>query len=428
MGRLLRIGVLFAFILSACTFAGEFTVFGKLKDRKSPFFNPGEKMVFELKVLEDGKPVSGYPVKWERTGDDGKKEKGEFVSAEEGNIIEALTDQPGFVRIYAVVYDKDGKTALTFKDNKGRTQKVFFDGGAGVEPEKLQSIAEPADFDAFWEKQKKKLAAVEMKVLEKKQVAADEKGVVYDVKVSCAGSMPVSGYLMMPLKAKEKSLKAMVTFRGYGVTGSNYNIKSGYGRIVFAINAHGFLNGQPKEYYENLKKTTLKSYGFDVKENSDPETTYFNGMYLRVMRALEFVKSLPEWNGKDLEANGGSQGGMQSLAAAGLDKDVNTCYAWSPWCCDLGRTELKRLVGGWYIKYTPALLYYDPVNLVKRANPECSLSIVSNLGDYVCPPSGVWIAYNNFPGPKKMEVRQGCEHGYRMPNYPKYFFSGNQKK
>ncbi|MDA3923365.1 MAG: acetylxylan esterase [Kiritimatiellae bacterium] len=120
--------------------------------------------------------------------------------------------------------------------------------------------------------------------------------------------------------------------------------------------------------------------------------------------------------------------GYQSLCAAGLDKDVTSCYAWSPWCCDFGRTEKGRIVGGWYIKYSPALNYFDPVNLVKHANPKCNLFIISNLGDYVCPPSGVWIAYNNFAGPKKMEIRQGCEHGFSMKKYPTFTISSDNSE
>lgn len=51
------------------------------------------------------------------------------------------------------------------------------------------------------------------------------------------------------------------------------------------------------------------------KENEDPETTYFNGMMLRLIRSLEYAKSLPEWDGKNLTVQGHSQGGMQAGAS-----------------------------------------------------------------------------------------------------------------
>tara|TARA_Y100000589_G_scaffold124175_2_gene118433 strand:- start:441 stop:1751 length:1311 start_codon:yes stop_codon:yes gene_type:complete len=394
-----------------------FAMWGDL-NRQTAIYNAGEEMVFTVKLLKNDQPVAGYTLKWERTGDDGIKQNGQAVSNENGIQIVTSTQDPGFVRIYVTATDPDGQKVMT--TIKGKDKPVFFDGGACVAPDKLQGIAEPDDFDAFWQKQKQQLASVPMKVLEMNMVKENDTVIAYDMKIACAGGMPVSGYLVMPKDAKARSLAAEVNFHGYGVRSANYNLGRGSNQIYFNINAHGIENGQPKDYYTQLQKGKLRGYGFSMEENADPQTTYFNGMYMRVMRALEYVKSLPAWNGKNLKATGGSQGGLQALVAAGLDTDVSECSAWSPWCCDFGRTELKRMVGGWYVKYTPALLYFDPINLVKRANPNCQLFIVANLGDYVCPPSGVWIAYNNFPGPKTIETRQGCEHGYTMKNYPKF--------
>ncbi len=390
--------------------------------KSCPLYKPEEKMTFKVKLLKGNSPVTGTLLKWTRTGDDGITETGQGTSSEKGLEITTSMDKPGFVRIYVTAYDKSGNVI------KGKNGKpIFFDGGAGVDPEKLQSVPEPEDFDEFWKKQKAKLAAVPMKVLEMKELKGNKDVKAYDVKVSCAGGMPVSGYLTMPRNAKKKSLSAVVFFRGYGVKGADIRLDKGKNQIFFYVNAHGIKNGMPDSYYKNLEQTTLKKYGFSKKENSNPETCYFNGMMLRAMRAMEFVKSLPEWNGKWLRTDGGSQGGFQALVAAGLDKDVNYCRAMKPWNCDFGRTEMGRIVGSWFVEYTPALRYYDPVNHVKRANPKCRLFIMANLGDYVCPPSGVWIAYNNFPGPKTMEMRQGCEHQYNMPDYPKSLVTSDNK-
>ncbi len=419
------------FVLAAClnialaSFAQDYSLFGT-HNKPSPVYTPGENMEFTVKLLDGDKAVAGKKLKWTRTGDDGITQNGEGISSADGLKITASTDKPGFVRIYVTAINEDGKPVSSKPNQQGKSNPIFFDGGACVAPETLQGVPEPADFDAYWNKQKEILAAVPLKVLEMKEVPGNDKVKAFDVKIACAGKMPVSGYLVMPKNAKAKSLPAEVSFHGYGVGSSSLNLASGENKISFNINAHGLPNGLPKEYYEKLKEKELKNYAFSKEENANPDTSYFNGMFMRAMRAMEFVKSLPEWNGKDLRASGGSQGGMQSLIAAGLDKDVNDCYAWSPWNCDFGRTELKRLVGNWYVAYTPALNYYDPVNHVKRVNPNCKLFIISNLGDYVCPPSGVWIAYNNYAGPKTMEIRQGCEHGFTMKNYPKFTISANQ--
>lgn len=421
---------LFPFFLLALMTVGSvhaedtFEMWGDL-NRETAIFDAGEKMVFTVKLLKNDQPAEGYTLKWERTGDDGITEKGQSLSTPDGIQIVTSMQSPGFARLYVTALDAEGKSVMN--TIKGKVKPVFFDGGACVAPDKLQGLAEPEDFDAFWQTQKQLLASVPMQVLEMNKVKESDKAIAYNMKIACAGGMPVSGYLVMPKDAKAGSLAAEVSFHGYGVRGASLNLNAGADKIHFNINAHGIDNGQPDSYYDELKNGKLKGYAFSMEENANPQTTYFHGMFLRIMRALAYVKSLPEWNGKDLKASGGSQGGLQSLAAAGLDPDVSDCYAWSPWCCDFGRTESKRIVGGWYIKYTPALLYYDPINLVKRANPNCRLSIIANLGDYVCPPSGVWIAYNNFPGTKSIETRQGCEHGYTMKNYTKFIVKSEKK-
>lgn len=54
------------------------------------------------------------------------------------------------------------------------------------------------------------------------------------------------------------------------------------------------------------------------------ETTDQLGMLLRDWRALQWAKTLPEWNGKDVAVAGGSMGGYQALAMAALDPGVTS--------------------------------------------------------------------------------------------------------
>ena len=376
-------------------------------DKEPVSYQPGEKMTFSVQLVEDGKPLAGKTLKWLRTGDDGQSAKGEAVSAAaQPAVITSSTDKPGFVRIEVSVFNADGSP---LKDDKGKALK--FEGGAGVQPEKLESFAEPADFDAFWLRQKARLAAVPVKA-ELKEVPSKKPGFnVYDVKVACPGGRPVSGYLSVPAGAKEKSLGAQVSYHGYGVGGANQ--ESWAGMIVFDINAHGIENGREPEYYKALQEGELKGYAFKSDENAKPETAYFNGMMLRVLRALEYVKTRPEWNGKVLVASGGSQGGLQAVTAAALDRDVTRCSAFKPWCCDLGGIKLGRL-RGWRPDWTEALGYYDTATMGKRIT--CEFYVTAGLGDYVCPPSGVSALFNNVKGPKTIEYVQGATHGYTPPS------------
>lgn len=49
--------------------------------------------------------------------------------------------------------------------------------------------------------------------------------------------------------------------------------------------------------------------GFGLNAEKNPENNYFKFMILRDLRAIEYAKTLPEWNGKDITVSGGSMGG-----------------------------------------------------------------------------------------------------------------------
>ena len=184
--------------------------------------------------------------------------------------------------------------------------------------------------------------------------------------------------------------------------------------LSFACTAHGFELMREPQYYKDLRKkfsVNGYSYAFDPKTNSDPET-------YRVMRALEFLKSRPEWNGEKLLAHGGSMGGLQTIWAAAFDHDVTHAQPSIPWCCDIGGEAIGRNRGTWYVKWAPpGLGYYDPAHLAKRISPKTEFFITSfGLGDYICPPTGVMAMYNNVPCEKKHATGfQNMQHGYVVP-------------
>lgn len=401
--------------------AGDLLLLGTA-NKPSALYEPGEKMEFTIRLEKDGQPVVGTRLAWTRTGDDGLSEKGETVSSAEPLVVVASSAKPGFVRILVTALDAEGQPVV----NEGK-KKVVFDGGGGVRPETLRGVPEPADFDAYWAAQKAALAAVPLEVLEMKPLPETKPSVAaFDIKIACAGGMPVSGYFSKTKDAAPKSSVARITFHGYGIRSANRNDEQAANpkkpTLALDINAHGIENGRPPEYYTNLGKTSLKGYAFDRQQNARPETAYFNGMALRVLRALEFLKAQPEWDGKTLIVSGGSQGGWQALIAAGLDPEVSQCLAYKPWCCDLGGVTLGRLKG-WRPDHTPALDYFDPINHAKRIR--CETSISSGLGDYVCPPSGVTVLYNNLPAgiAKRLEYQQGATHGESPPGMVRHVVS-----
>lgn len=414
-----------ALLFSSLTMWAGDLAFRTTTDKETGLYKPGEKMTFRIQLLEDSKPVAGKKLNWKRTGDDGKTENGDAMSSEaEPLSITTILEKPGFVRIEVTALDENGQPL-----SKGKYQPIKFDGGAAVEPEKLESFPEPKDFDAFWERQKAELAKVPMKFT-LTELPAETTGwksafVSYDVKIDCAGGKPVYGTLTMPKKAEPKSLKAQFSGAGgYGVGSGGPSYVSG--AITFGINAHGIENGKDAEFYKQLAAGELKNYAFNNTENANPETAYFHGMFLRILRALEFykeyLKTHPEWNGKDLIATGASQGGFAAIAAAALDKDITECRPTVPWCCDLAGPKFGRLKG-WHPDYTDALGYYDSVNMAKRI--KCPVFIAGGLGDYTCAPSGLCVLYNNIKAPKQLELTQGWTHFGGPPNQQKITLKSN---
>ena len=417
-------------------------------DREAISYRLNEEMTFTL-TLEglSGELEPGvWSLDWKRTGDDGQTEVGRVPLTDKPFVYKTRLGKPGFVRLEAFVVDKDGKrfkksftgdtTTPEGREAANRFERqpkeVFFDGGAGVEIDTLQALPEPKDFDAFWAQRRARLANLPI-VADVKPARSNENGVCYAVSVNCAGGMPSTFYMSVPAKCA-KGVKVPALFESWGYSGNRrpYVIDPDPDRICVNFNPHGFELGREDEYYREYyraisggrgvlgaetadKPQWPVSYAFDIDKNSQRDFAYFSGMTWRLMRCLQYVKSRPVWDGVNLMACGGSLGGLQTILAAGRDPDVNEAEASIPWCCDIGGETLGRNRGGWFVRGT-ALGYYDPVNIAKRIPKTCHVVISrAGLGDYVCPPSGVAILWNNMTCPKKIVWVQGSQHGYVPP-------------
>ena len=291
--------------------------------------------------------------------------------------------------------------------------------GFVVAPEGFKAgYDEPADLMAYWDNQKRLLKALPMQVkTHTLEVTQKYKGqyVCQDVEINCLGPTPVRGYVAKPVNAKKKSLPIIILCRAAGVSGNwcrcqvgecVSNAALGNGALSLDINAHGFLNGQDDAYYKMLEQGMLKDY---YEHNvADRESYYFKGMYLRLLRAIEYLTQQPEWDGKRILVIGESQGGGQAFAAAGLDPRVSAIAVHVPAMQDLGGARKGRR-SGWphpienHRNIDSGMLdatlpYFDGALLIRHSKAEiyCEMGLI----DTTCPPSGVWASLNGVPGKK----------------------------
>lgn len=398
-----------------------------------PVYASGEEMTFEVRLqgVNDGERAK-MAIAWRRTGDDGKTEAGK-APADRPFVYHTSLDRPGFVRLEGRLVDEKGDVVCL--ERIGHREPVVMDLGAGVDILNIRpAVQAPADFDGFWSKRLEKLANADWhgrEILE--EIASpDEMMRVYRLKIPAVVGVDLTGYLAVPKQSG--TYPACAYFHGYG---ASFNIahtqtptadmleRYAKNRIFLSVCPHGFDLGREESYYKAFRASLMSNgheHGFDPEQNNDPEKPYYCGMSYRVLRALAYLKSRPEWNGKDLVVTGGSQGGLQSIWAAALDHAVTECNVSIPWNCDIAGTELGRNRGGWYVKWVPGLGYYDACNMASRIPNGCRLVVtMAGLGDYICPPTGVMAFYNSVTAPKEITFVQNAQHGNRLEPCPQRF-------
>lgn len=153
----------------------------------------------------------------------------------------------------------------------------------------------------------------------------------------------------------------------------------------------------------------LKDYRLQGRESR--ETLYFRGMFLRLVRAIDFLTAQPEWDGRTVVVLGGSQGGAQAIVAVGLDSRVTFFAPAVPALCDHTGVVVGR-INGWPKlapdgidgkpdeKVLEASRYHDAVNLATRTR--AAGIVTAGFIDTTCPPTSVYAAYNALAGPKEM--------------------------
>lgn len=369
-------------------------------DKNPVSYTLGEEIVFTVFARQDGKNINCERVKWKIFGDDGVNMDGiADITEEKPLTVKHTLKRAGFVRLNCVAIDQDGNEIEGFDP---------LDASAGANVLDLTySDTVPEDFNEYWAEIEKIVANFETEVLYLKEKDGREGYKVYEVRIKTPSGRPASGHVTIPLKDGKFPIR--ISFLGYGLhaAGCEYDENM----ICGNFNAHGFENDAWDQIEKNYGKE-LSMYGFNNEENASKMTTYFRNMMIRNLIALKYLKTLPEWNGKDILSVGGSQGALQAITVAAHDSDVTEVIAYKPWLCDLNSVN-KGYIRGWRPDFAEGLRYFDTV--AQGMQLKCPISFEFYLGDDCCPPKTVMALYNSVKSDKKVKFVQSARHSYFPP-------------
>lgn len=294
--------------------------------------------------------------------------------------------------------------------NTGRNNGLYA-VGAAVAPAKIGlSTPRPDDFDAFWEA---KLAAQDKVPINPvlTPVQTDVPGVELSMFVLDALGSQTHGYIAKP--AGEGKFPALIQLQYAGVYALNARgaaQRAAEGWLLVNVDSHDKLPSDPSG---NIPRN-YQSVG-----NTDREKSYFLNMYLRDSRALDYLLTRPDWDGKTMVLTGGSMGGQQSLALAGLRPDkITAVLACVPAGADTNGDLHGRKAGypNWPSDNPDVMktaLYFDTVDFASRIQAR----VLAGMGfiDTISPPAGVWTALNQIPGPTEPLPMIESEHDNLTP-------------
>lgn len=366
-------------------------------DRADWKYGLNEKCTFTVRVLKAQNLLPGVTVDYELGPEMYPTETKTGVVLKDGKLtLRGTMKTPGFLRCKVKAH-VDGRT---------------YEGlaTAAYAPEELRPVSQlPDDFLKFWETT---LANARQTPLNSTMTLLPERCTetsnVYEVSFQTkAWGGRMFGILSVP-KA-EGTYPALLRVPGAGVRPYSGDTYLAPGKvIVLEVGIHGIPVTMQQSVYDNLAAGALNGYWNFCRDNRDQN--YYNRVIVGALRAVDFICSLPQFNGKALGVTGSSQGGALSVITAALDSRVTFFGAVHPALCD-HEAFLKKRAGGWphyYYQAEPtdkelnALRYYDTANFARCLKATGWFSWGYN--DEVCPPTSMYAAYNAVTAPKELHL------------------------
>ena len=287
--------------------------------------------------------------------------------------------------------------------------------GAAVEPTKLVAAEpKPDDFDAFWAEKLRQLAEVPVDPVVKAG-ESDRAGTEWStVRLDNIRGSHVFGQLAKP--AGEGKFPAILVLQWasppYPLQKSWVTGLAAQGFLAFNIEPHDVPADMPQAFYDALP-AIIKQYNTIGTLSRDE--SYFLRMYLGAYRAVEYLASRPEWDGKTLVVMGTSMGGQQSFVAAGLDPRVTDLIVNVPAGADVTATLHGRWASypNWNVsnpKVLETARYFDTANFASHITARSLVGL--GFIDDVSAPAGVWAVFNQITGRKEAVPMPDSPHNH----------------
>lgn len=383
-------------------------------DHADWLYQTGENAKVEVSFCKYGIPRDGE-LKYSIGNDMLQPDKHGSVKLKNGRAVINMGTKktPGF---------RDMKLSVSLD---GKTYEHHIKVGFSVDKIKPYT-QEPQDFRSFWQKNVEELKQVPMSYT--KELYKDyctDKIDCYLVKLQIDKmGHSMYGFLFYPKNAQPGKHPVVLCPPGAGIKTIKDPMRNKYyaenGFVRFEVEIHGLDPRIPSETFGEISRAfNDRNGGYLANGLENKDIYYMKHVYVGLVRCIDFLTSLPEWDGKNVAVQGGSQGGALSIIAAGLDSRVTQCVANHPALSDMAGYAAKGGTGGYpHFCRQPQILsnkdclntlaYFDVVNFARYVKAPTYLTWGYN--DVTCPPTTSYAVWNTLKCTKESLLTPINEH------------------
>lgn len=383
-------------------------------DHADWLYQTGENAKVEVSFCKYGIPRDGE-LKYSIGNDMLQPDKHGSVKLKNGRAVINMGTKktPGF---------RDMKLSVSLD---GKTYEHHIKVGFSVDKIKPYT-QEPQDFRSFWQKNVEELKQVPMSYT--KELYKDyctDKIDCYLVKLQIDQmGHSMYGFLFYPKNAQPGKHPVVLCPPGAGIKTIKDPMRNKYyaenGFVRFEVEIHGLDPRISSETFGEISRAfNDRNGGYLANGLENKDIYYMKHVYVGLVRCIDFLTSLPEWDGKNVAVQGGSQGGALAIIAAGLDSRVTQCVANHPALSDMAGYAAKGGTGGYpHFCRQPQILsnkdclntlaYFDVVNFARYVKAPTYLTWGYN--DVTCPPTTSYAVWNTLKCTKESLLTPINEH------------------